>query len=1109
MKNFLSSIFNFGSISQNNTILISTTIDTQLKLIKRTFLEGKIAIAFNDILTAKKEYGSNEKAKYHLLMLETEFYLTLQNFTKVNENLEYIQKNFNKYLEIHFYEIQATLMALNNNKREFDDIILKIQKEFNDNGTSQEYYDMTFLLNSGQINEAKLLYDDFISRIQTKDKRLDYFGGILYSNLYLLTDHEEYITKSEQIFNNYLNDYETNIFEKLEIYKTFSYYIVNEIFKGKYVDNYNERVQNTKKILEIILVNISFFDHEKEISLKNHYLHCLWILQEIDLFIDQYRLMREEDIDSINFIAYNFDLFSESLDYKKVEEKILQNKIVLIPYLNSLLETNPKKLLSYIAQNEVYINDEIVLNIYVEAHILENKEIDTKTIQLIEKNKDSSLISFITFLYLKQQKDNRIEHELLDNLLKYFEDEVIPNILILKAMKLLSNNNRPKDFIELALKYKNNNKHIINNALDLILQDKNIYLIDCEKFFKEIDGVEFSIKIANIYMKFSIYSKAYTFYKTAWENLTFSDKSKIHFACTVLQNCSIQNFFKTQGSILNPEQDQIYLSFIESKIDIITIEECFVLSYYKIVIDKSYNIGFRHINKRLLKININDLSTQEKNMMSSLYFYTLTNIDPANLLVDSNITIKQEEQYYISNTLIENIHDSHHFTLLSKFQFDLRLQENNIENLSTFHQICNKFIYSMNNENFITIASTPEDPLGNLKEIIIQQANESKDTLLRYSEGINIPFYELSGKKYEAYFELIPTLYESNTITFDTGSNNPTMDSTKKILTLSSIIFIDYMKKLDIVLQRSDIFIQQTTVDFLLSFINTLNGKTEIFTVRSDGVDLFKNIADENDIKQSKDYLIYLATQISNYERIIDDRETVLAVADSERILAPDIGYLEYRALAYSFNYNYQIISEDRIFKVMFEELGFNMNMVSNSVFLLTADIADDIDQLVLFYKKLHSKKYKYILNEKLTKDLFQKFIFEEKVYLAKGYSGKLLKTFVSIAYSYGWMDGFENYYKNNYEFKIGMSSIPKKDFIARNIEYLREESNFFNEEDFPEQAILGLEQANDEAVLSNKKIYISEDGFIYEKSGKNEKKFLKKTEKRIPVDITKKLVLE
>ena len=48
-----------------------------------------------------------------------------------------------------------------------------------------------------------------------------------------------------------------------------------------------------------------------------------------------------------------------------------------------------------------------------------------------------------------------------------------------------------------------------------------------------------------------------------------------------------------------------------------------------------------YINQKLLISDISQLTNQEKNMLSSLYFYTLTNINSENLLVESNITIKK------------------------------------------------------------------------------------------------------------------------------------------------------------------------------------------------------------------------------------------------------------------------------------------------------------------------------------------------------------------------------------------------------------------------------------------------------------------------------------
>ena len=59
MINKLFSCFNIGTINQTNINNYNAGIKTQLIQIKRTFDEGKIKIAFNDLCEAKNEAKNN------------------------------------------------------------------------------------------------------------------------------------------------------------------------------------------------------------------------------------------------------------------------------------------------------------------------------------------------------------------------------------------------------------------------------------------------------------------------------------------------------------------------------------------------------------------------------------------------------------------------------------------------------------------------------------------------------------------------------------------------------------------------------------------------------------------------------------------------------------------------------------------------------------------------------------------------------------------------------------------------------------------------------------------------------------------------------------------
>lgn len=1108
MINKLFSCFNIGTINQTNINNYNAGIKTQLIQIKRTFDEGKIKIAFNDLCEAKNEAKNNPAATYDFLILELQFYITLKDFEKIESITNYLKKNFNKFLDLKFYEVEATLFSFKNDIENFTKVIEKMKFEFSSK-ISEKYIEILFLLNSHQIEIAKQKYENHIQNPENRDNNLDFIGGIIYSELFFKNLDKKDFVKAQEIYESLLSIAKLSLYDKIEIYSKITFYHTLLLYNGLKPDkNFKTDIETTLNLLNIIVNDLNYFDKSLRSNLINCLLHCYWINEQKNEFISTYETFNDSEMNLMNYMIYNlhFKNSTDDIDYNKIETYILKkHQPEFITYIDELYKLEKfSRIISFINKNKTYLNNEIVIAIYCDAHLNLNKKITDEDLAIVFENQDNSLISYLTFLeVLRKNNKEQIKPEMVEKLHSYFKDGIEEEILIIKSLDIFIETNL-KYFFDLLLNCCDNDS-IVREGLKFINKNKNVYLLDVEKVLEKINVNEHLNIIGNIYEKFGLLSKAYSFYQKIWK----PEDNYIQFTSAILTNCSLRYFMENQGAIINEKQDKIYVNFLIEHIEQLDLQELIILSSFMIIVQKLYSDGFYFLNKKLLTLDVTTLDNEIKDSLSKLYFYTIT-YEKSNYLHEGlNLAINQAGKFYLPEEKYSDVNSIYNFELLEQIKFKLLSKDKkNIKELSCFHIICNQFLQTMKSKHFTSIQGSSEDLLKSIEEITLEQYRNNKDNIESYSNGEIISFYNLSNHLYDTYFTLIPALYDDDSINFDAGNVNPTPDDIKKLLTLSSIIFIDHMGKLDYILSKKEMYIQQTTVDYLLSFVERLNGKKEIMTVYNDGIQLKSKIKNQKEIEKDEEYLIYLATKITEHCRIVNDRELTIHIADSEKILAPLIGRLEYKAIAAATEGNYQIITEDRIISFLFNELNFNTNMVSNSSFLLIEDIKPDkFDELGEYLLKLHNKKYKYLFNkvnsiEKLRESIFRNSNFT----LIKGYEGKLFKTMITIAYSYGWMEEFERYYESHYEFKVGMKEIPKKDFIAKNIEYIREVSNYFNEKEFAEnKATESFKLAQQEVYRKNQRVIVSEnDGYIYEKISLHEKKMIKKTNKKIPVDMTK-----
>ncbi|MCK5294766.1 MAG: hypothetical protein KAJ49_08945, partial [Arcobacteraceae bacterium] len=129
-------------------------------------------------------------------------------------------------------------------------------------------------------------------------------------------------------------------------------------------------------------------------------------------------------------------------------------------------------------------------------------------------------------------------------------------------------------------------------------------------------------------------------------------------------------------------------------------------------------------------------------------------------------------------------------------------------------------------------------------------------------------------------------------------------------------------------------------------------------------------------------------------------------------------------------NHNYQIISENNIFDMLFETMKFNNIFISNSMALLKNSlIYEDYRSLLI---DLNRKDYKYVLNKAYTNSLIL-FMKEHNILNLIDEEKELIK----IADSYGLLDEIIQYHNNKFKVLYPKVVLPIITHFDENIDKL------------------------------------------------------------------------
>lgn len=1038
MSNKLFSFFNRGTINQNNTTIMSTTVVTLISSIRNCFFEGRISEAIQSLNEAKQEHEQHNEAKYQLLILETEFFLLLQRFDKANEKLNYLEKNFLSLLSGAFYEMKATLLSLKKNDIEYWKCIEILKHEFITIEIKNEYFEIIFYLNSGNIQEAQKIFNNTYTQntpLKELDKQAIFLGVQIYSTLALQSNNNLFFTKAQECFHIYLQKGNVNYFEHLEISNLNSTEALNKYFQN--IDYDKTIFQKFSELLEKIQHDYSFFSDNYKNALQNRQLHCYYFTNK-PKFYTYYLKFNELDKDLINFVHFQF----KEPDIQKIDaikKRVIEKKEpeLLIRYLEYLSIDQPNQVTSFLKSNPNFLQNNKAFHIYTDVLIKHNPLSLNELIKESSKRQHLTDIDALTFLKLQQYQNSSLTQEQIKHLFK-IQQSADEKILISQlTLDLLGKNNQSQLYLSIGVELQDFS-YLLDQTLRICINDSILRMNDFEAFLKKIHRPINDTLVGYVFLKFEKLRASVEYFSKGWKENNLSNANKISIASTVLHH-SLQYFLinnRRDECRITPEQCLLFRGFLEEQYSQCTLSEIVILAHFMIVIESSFDKGFLYLNQQLLNTNLDKLSEQEKTLLSELYFEFILNEKKLPNNIPTNLVLKNKNKLIVNKSQYPRISSSYCIKQLDPNNFELIKHDSSYDSFSLFHQICKLFIHSIKTNTFRSISISLNDPMSSIKPFLIQNSESQKQKFKVYFKGNAISFHQLVGE-YKAYFDLIPHLLESKKTLFDTGQSL-IIKNCKKILTLSSIIFLNNLKELEGVLKRHDIYIQQTTIDWLSSFIDELDKTDKIMTLFSVGGGVFRNIRSKNDLQHDKENLIKLAKTIIDFseDRIIYDRDEILDFVGATHMLAPEIGIQEYRALSFAYNHNYQIISEDRIFYTLANELKLNPIISSNSMSLINFKLKIENNNLQ-FYKNLHQQGYRPLFDKQIIINFIASIVEKNTNLAATIKNNDALHFIIFIAKEYNWLDFLEQFYEIHYKFYIPMRSAPPKDLIAKNIEIL------------------------------------------------------------------------
>jgi len=1029
--------FAFWQRDNNQNISINPKIGVSIKRIKKDFFDGNFKQAIDDLdsLITDNSNESLKSVKYELFLIKASFLMQLMKIDEFEELIELIEKEYKSFIEIKFKEFKLTLMAFNKNEAFFE--FSKQLRIETPNSKPQGHFDIVFYLNSGDIPKAKEIFENEIINTIYRNKLL-LIGGQIYSSLYEYGENEIInFNYADIYYREVLELEELSFLDKLQIQGFYAIYLLNNHFQNKIArEDLLFSIDDYKKSLDIILKNREYFNPDYIKIIMENYIYTFPYLgskDEYRIFYKKY----EKHLSIKHYIQYS-DINNTEYEHSKIQEYILNNYQVndLLVYSSVILNGSNKtieEIVKFLQSNVKFLYEHnFIIYSYVKGQILLSNKIDAEIIKYLENNKYNSLDILLAFIESKHYVNIKIQDEDIDKLIKLSLDENNKQARILDVIKLLKELDKRKEYLDLALNKQNTFNSIIFETLKICEKDENLHFKDFEDFINNILNKDYySAVIGNIYVKHDRPEKAFNYYYLE------SKKNKSVEAMFAMLQVTWDYYNKSLQIFEDSKQREIFNLLIAKK-EGLNLENLIFLLQYSIYILKDTRQVLPILNQELLNLDIQNLDNQIKIILSTIFMETqhgLSNYKDI-FLYSGNFCLVKDGKTYIKNSYTVSDENQNNFGFISidDNEYFLNKQDENYSEKSLFYRIVGPFAFRCENPNMTPVKfnEDSEEPLSELFEFMNNRTNSTKDLFQRYSDNTFQGLYVLAQHNYKNYFTLIPYLLNNENINLNSLQINY-LSQEKKILTLSSIVFLYEINQLEVVLQRDDIVIQQTLVNWLKDYsqkIDYSHMPLDFTYLDEKGGEFIPFTEDSIEkAKMFKKLVLNITSSILKC-KIIDDTSESLPIKESFTRLAPHVGVQEYQAFAYCISHNYQIISENNIFDMLFDVVKYNKSFISNSLSLLNESSEDDRYKNLII--NLYKKGYKHILNEKYVNmliDFMKKHNISDLIYEEK----ELIK----IANNYGFLENIKQYYKNKFKVLFPKIVLPIKTHFDENVEKL------------------------------------------------------------------------
>ena len=1027
MFNSIKSFFQIGNNTQINTISYDAEIGTSVKRIEKDFNSGNIGEAMKDLSSLLEENNANQKIKYQLLIKKVSFLFSLRRYGEAIDLLKNLEKNYSDFIDISYEELKLIELSLEKQEKLFFVLVDKILVE-STKPLKRTKFELMYYLNAKETVRAKELFENLEENIQ-QSKEFALMGGYLYSDL---NDYEK-----ANLFYQIALTQDIFFLDKSTITAFYGIDIINKYMYGlKLSDSYKQILVEYKEIIEVILNQEEYFNTKYINSLKINYLFSLTLLNDTARYIEFYTQVAHIENIFIHHYLNWCDLTQVPIDHQLIQEKILENKSELLLYYASLLEReneDSKKIMLFLDNNKKYIfENQYIFLFYVQAKMFFNEPIENRFKDYLISNKYETIEYLLA--YLSMTEKNLYSGKDIEKLIEFATNESQIIKRILESLDILMRNGYRRECIDLALNKQKEFPKVIAKSLKLCHEDKNLHLTEFEYFSKNINTIEAPIigAIADIYANFNAFDKSFKkFY------MLYEEGNKDKEILLKMIEIAFKYYQKTNGILEEKKEREIYNILITNKKGL-DLRALIFLFQYSLVVLKNTRQILPILNSQLLNTCIESLDKDIKIELSNLYTQTIEMHSNHEQLFsyEDNICYKKDGKTYLKGYQVsEKNKNNFGFRVVDKNKFFTIKNNLQYKQGSLFHRIVGPFAYRVNNPNMIPIEVSldGENPFNEFFSFINEIGQREKDLFLRYSNEEFYGLYPLAKHDYANYFTLIPYLLEHQDYSLNSLKPSFLIDR-KKIVTLSSIIFLDRLGSLDEVLKMKNIVIQQTTINWLQKYIEDytpINRPTD-FSYMDEKEPGFIPYTEQEEKKaiKFKDELIELTKKLLEYE-IVDDTNENLPIADTYKILAKEMGEQEYHALAYCINHDYQIISENNIFEMLFDVFGYNKLFISNSFAVLANTLKGE--EIHVLQKNLYSLNYKYL---SICPD-------RKRILMGLNYYGfrnivneQLLLNF-KIWYEYGCLDDLIKEYIHKYKVLYPKIIIPKKDTFSDNMEYL------------------------------------------------------------------------